>query len=271
MLAPAQPRATLPRSFLLLFLHAGGRAFAGRRGLVLGLLAALPVALAWIQVEKDPRVTATEFVGVMLMFVFQFVVPLAGLFLGVAVLGDEIDARTLTYLFARPHPRPLVFLARYAGLAAAFGLLLLGAVAATAYVYSWRVPLTARQVAGTAGVAALGFLVYAALFAALRMFVRYALFLGFILGFIFEGAVSKLPESGISRWSVWHHLALLETRLFEGRVAASGDLRDLLGGLAPDETVAGSLTVLASVLAVSLAAGAWRVWSQETRLANAST
>jgi len=136
------------RNFLRLSLHAGGRAFVGKRGLVLGLLSALPIALAWIQVENDPRVNETEFVGVMLL-VFQFVVPLAGLFFGVAVLGDEIEGRTLTYLFTRPHPRPLVFLARYFGLATAFGLLLLGTVAVTSYIYASKVPITARQVAGT--------------------------------------------------------------------------------------------------------------------------
>ena len=258
------------RNFLRLSLHAGGRAFVGKRGLVLGLLSALPIALAWIQVENDPRVNETEFVGVMLL-VFQFVVPLAGLFFGVAVLGDEIEGRTLTYLFTRPHPRPLVFLARYFGLATAFGLLLLGTVAVTSYIYASKVPITARQVAGTAGIAVLGFLVYAAFFAALRLFVQRALFVGFILGFIFEGGVSKLPHSGISRCTVWHHLALLEVRLFEGKVSASGDLREVLLGIAPDETVAGSLAVLGAILVLSLAAGAWRVRSQETRLANAST
>ncbi len=261
----------LSSNFLRLWLHAAGRALAGKRGLVLSLLAALPVVLAWVQVEHDNRVNETELVAVMLMFVFQFVVPLAGLFLGVAALGDEIEGRTLTYLFTRPHPRPLVFLARYMGLAFAFALLLFVTVVFTAHIYSSRVPLTRAQIVGSASVAALGFIVYAALFAALRVFVQRALFVGFILGFIFEGGVSKLPDSGISRWSVWHHLALVETRLFDVRVAGSGDLRDLLGGITPEETVVGSLVVLASVLVVSLVAGAWRVRSQETRLANAST
>jgi hypothetical protein len=54
-------------------------------------------------------------------------------------------------------------------------------------------------------------------------------------------------------------------------VNASGDLSEVLGGVAPDETVTGSLATLGAILVVSLAAGAWRVRSQETRLANAST
>ena len=265
------PPRPLPSNFLLLWRHAGGRVFLGKRGLVLVLLAALPILLAWIQVHHDRHVNVTAFFGVILMFVFQFIVPLAGLFLGVSVLGDEIEGRTLTYLFTRPQSRATVFLARYAGVATVFALLLLGAVAATAFVYSTKVPITATQAAETAAVAALGFLVYAALFAALRVFVQRALFIGFILGFIFEGIVSKIPHSGISRCSIWHHLALLELRVLEGRVSGDGDVGELLGGIAPDETVTGSLVILGSILVLSLAAGAWRVWSQETRLANAST
>lgn len=261
----------LPKGFLLLFGHAASRAFLGRRGLVLLLLAALPAILAWIQVRYDSQVTVPEFVGLMLMFAFQFIVLLVGLFLGVAVLGDEIEGRTLTYLFTRPQPRPLVFLARYLGVATAFALLLLGTLSAAAFLYSSRVPITARQAAATAGIGVLGFLVYAAFFAALRVFVQRALFAGFAIGFIFEGAVSKLPGTGIARWSVWHHLALLEVRLFGAGTPASNDLGDLLKGIAPDETATGSLVVLASILVVSLAAGAWRLRSQETRLANAST
>ncbi len=268
---PPPPGLPLPWNFLLLWRHAIRRAFGGRRGVVLLLLAALPVVIAWIQVEHDPHVSTTSFVATMLMFVFQIIVPLVGLFAGVAVLGDEIEGRTLTYLFTRPHPRPLVYLARYMGLATAFALLLLGTISATAYLYASRVPITGKDVAATAGIGVLGFLAYAAFFAALRVFIQRALFVGFLLTFIFEGFVSKIPHSGISRCFVWHHLAVLEMRLFEGRVSAAGDLGDILGGLAPDETAAGSVAVLASILVASLAAAAVRIRAQETRLANAAT
>jgi hypothetical protein len=261
----------MARNFLLLWGHAASRVLLGRRGILLILLAALPAVLAWIQVENDSRVGVTDFVGVTLMFVFQFVVPLAGLFLGVAVLGDEIEGRTLTYLFTRPHPRPLVFLARYFGAVTAFAPLLAATVAAVAYLYGTRVDITARDAVATAGIAVAGFLVYAAIFAALRLFLQRALFAGFILGFIFEGGVSKLPDSGISRCSVWHHLALLEMRLFEGRPDVSGDLGELLRGISPEETAGGSLGVLCTLFAAGLAAGVLRIRSQETRLANAST
>jgi hypothetical protein len=48
-------------------------------------------------------------------------------------------------------------------------------------------------------------------------------------------------------------------------------MRHLLGGVSPDETVATSLVILGAILVVSLALGALRVRSRETRLANAST
>jgi len=261
----------MARSFLLLWGHAASRALRGRRGLTLALLAALPAGLAWVQSHHDPHVNQTEFVGVTLMFVFQFVVPLAGLFLGVSVLGDEIEGRTLTYLFTRPQPRPLVFLARYLGVATAFAPLLAATIAVVAYFYGTRTTITAQQAIATAGIGIAGFLAYAAIFATLRLFTQRALFAGFIVGFIFEGGVSKLPDAAVARWTIWHHLALLETRVFGGKVAASGELQELLRAITPEETVRGSLVVLASIIAVSLVVGVMRVRSRETRLANAPT
>jgi len=259
----------MARSFLLLLGHAAARALRGRRGLVLVLLAALPVLLAWVQVEHGRSLSETRFVAINLMFVFQFVVTLAGLFLGVAVMGDEIEGRTITYLFTRPIPRPLVFLARYLGAVIAFAPLLVACVALMAYLFR-NVPVTARDAAATAGIAVAGFLVYTAIFATLRLFLQRALFVGFIFGFLVEGTISKLPESGISSWSVWHHMALLEVRLFDGRMPDT-HLRHLLQGIAPDETVGRSLAALATVLAVALVIGLLQVRAQETRLANAST
>src|SRR5262245_23295082 len=116
------PPSPLLKRLLLLWGNAASRALRGRRGIVLLVLIALPVFVAWIQVEYDTRATRGEFLAGMLMLTFQFVVTLAGLFVGIAVLGDEIEGRTLTYLFTRPQPRPAVFLARYAGLATPFAL-----------------------------------------------------------------------------------------------------------------------------------------------------
>jgi hypothetical protein len=258
----------MPRNFLRLCVHAGARALQGKRGLVLLVICALPVVLSWIQTSHDPRVTMTKVLAMMLVSVFQIVLPLAGLFLGVAVLGDEIEGRTITYLFTRPQSRAVVFLARYAGVVAVSSCLLVAAAGVAVWLYEARAPVTGQQIAGTAGLAVLGFLVYAAFFAMLRLYVKRALFVGFILTFILEVAVSKLPDSGISRCTVWHHMALLESRLLG---VQPRDMRHLLGGVSPDETVATSLVILGAILVVSLALGALRVRSRETRLANAST
>ncbi|MHC4224514.1 MAG: hypothetical protein ACYSUN_11035, partial [Planctomycetota bacterium] len=61
---------------------------------------------------------------------------------------------------------------------------------------------------------------------------------------------------------VWHHLALLVARLFEGRVPN----HDLLRTIKPEETAGGALTVLAGVFLVSVLAGCWVVKSREVRV-----
>jgi ABC-type transport system involved in multi-copper enzyme maturation permease subunit len=256
------------RSALLLAGHAASRALLGRRGLALVLLALLPAGVAWLRVAHDSPVGVAEYPTVMLMLVYQFVAPFAALFLGVAVLGDEIEGRTVTYLFSRPVPRPLVYVARYAGQVATFSVLLAAALALMALVFRTRVPIDSGDAALSACVAVLGFAVYAAFFAALRVFLRRALFVGFLLAFILEGFISKLPRSGVSSWSVWHHMAVLETGIFGRGFDTSGALTR---GVGDDETVVRSLVILGAVLLASLAAGAWAVRARETRLANTAS
>lgn len=238
-------------------------AFRGKRGIALIALAALPVLIAWLYVRFGVDVARAQFLITVLMGTYQFVVPFAGLFLGVAVLGDEIDGRTVTYLFTRPVPRPVIYLGRLAGATSGFSVVLVLSLLAAARIFGAEIELGSREVLGTLLVAVVGLFVYAALFAAMRAVIQRALFVGFLLGFIVEGVISKLPASGISQWSIWHHLAVIQVRLFEEQPY---QLREVLGGISASETARDSLLVLGVLFAVSLAAGLWLVRSREVRV-----
>lgn len=248
--------------FLLVARHACSQALRGRRGVALVLLALLPVALALLNVRFSDRTTLTHFLGTVLMGTFQFVVPFGALFLGVAVLGDEIEGRTITYLFTRPLPRPVYFAGRLFGFAGAFAIILTAALLAVCLIFRRRLDLSGREIAGTLAIALAGFVVYTVFFAMLRALTRRAIFAGFLLAFIIEGWISKMPHSGLSRCSVWHHLALLQTRLFSTRLS----FHDGLKGIAPTETVSSSITVLASVFLVAVAVGCWHVQTREVNV-----
>jgi len=251
------------RGFLLLGRHAFATTLSGRRLLVLVLLAAVPVGVSVLVVEFDQRLRLDDFLDVVSRVVLQAVAPLVALFLGVAVLGDEIDGRTITYLFTRPVPRPVVFLARLLGAACGFAVLLALSVTACGAVFGGHIDLSAAEIGGSVAVALLGFLVYVAIFAALRAFLRRALFIGFFLGIIFEGMIANLPATRLSLCSVWHHTAVLLTRLFEDRI------HRMPRGLLATETAAGSLQVLLGVLLVAVALGAWKVHAREVRVPSA--
>jgi len=249
---------------LLVWRHACSQALRGRRGLALAALAALPVLVALLQVRAGHGVRFSHFMGTVVVGTYQFVVPFTALFLGVAVLGDEIEGRTITYLFTRPLPRQGYFLGRYLGYATAAVLLLSASLLACGLLFRTRIELSGREIAGTLAIAAGGLLTMLAFMAALRAFFDRALFAGFLLGFIFEGMVSKMPaKSGLSQVSIWHHLALLQIHLMGPRALQHVEFAP---GISPDETVRGSLIALATVLVVCLLLGMWRVRAREIRI-----
>ena len=248
---------------LLVWRHATGRSLRGKRVIILALLACLPVVMAALEVASERPVDLDRFMGLVFHGVLRFVVPITALFLGVGVLGDEIEGRTITYLFTRPLPRPVFFLGRLAGFVSAFAFILSAALLAMAFIFRAGVELSGREIAGTIGIALLGLVVYASVFATLRAITRHAVFIGFLLCFILEFWFASLPASALSKWSVWHHLALLQSRLFEPRFFPRGEF---LQGIAATETVSGSLWVLGIVLLVSLAYGSWIVHSREVNV-----
>jgi hypothetical protein len=260
------------RGYLLVSSNAFGRLLTEKRTLALLLLVALPVVFAFLQVTFERSVdldtflpaTAwpTRYVLTTLFVVLQLVVPLCALVVGVAVMGDEIESRCVTYLFTRPLPRWVAYLGRLAGHAAAGGLLITVSVLLVAYLLGRKVELSGREVAASLGIALAGFLVYTTLFAALRLLLRRALFVGFILAVIFEGWVSKLPDSRFASLSVWHHLAVLHARLFGDRWVGQAIPESI--GL--NETAAHSLWALAIVFVASLLIGITLVQLREIRI-----
>jgi ABC-type transport system involved in multi-copper enzyme maturation permease subunit len=248
------------RASLLLARHAFAATLRGRRLLALLFLAAMPVAVSFLIVGFDPHVQAGDFVEVMLHVVVQAVTPLLALVAGVAVLGDEIEGRTVTYLFTRPVPRPLVFAARFTGCTSGFAIVLGAAAAACGAAFAGHIGLGTLRLLLASAVPVIGFFAWAAVFAALRAFLRRALFVGFFVAVIFEGMVGNLPASPLSNLSVSHHLAVLLVRVLDGFPFHPPQ------GLGPDESAFASAQALLGVFVVALLAGAWKVHAREIRI-----
>jgi hypothetical protein len=247
---------------LLVARQAFGQSFRGGRLFALLLLVLVPVLIATAISYARGRVNSEAYAWIMLFFVYQVVVPFIGLFLGVGALGDEIEGRTITYLFTRPIPRPVLYVGRLLGYAAGFSLLLAAAVLAIQALLGRRIPGLETGGATAAAIAVGGFCAYLALFALLRTLFRRALYLGAFLAFVFEGLVSKLPGARISQISIWHHMAVLFTKC-----ADTGSLDpDLVASILPTETARGSALALAVTFGAALLAGAVLVHRREVHV-----
>ena len=53
------------------------------------------------------------FGGMIWLLYLRFIVPVLGTFYGTALIADEVEDRTITYLFTRPIPRGAIVLGKY--------------------------------------------------------------------------------------------------------------------------------------------------------------
>ncbi len=60
------------------------------------------------------QVGGSAIFGMMIWVLFlRFIVPVLGVFYGTSLVADEVDDKTITYLFTRPIPRGAVMLGKY--------------------------------------------------------------------------------------------------------------------------------------------------------------
>ena len=133
-----------------------GEMLWSRRTIFMALVVGGPVLLALIVRGLDLfgmtalRVNGRAVGGIgvfgviMWMLFLRFIVPVLAVFYGTALMADEIEDRTLTYLFTRPIPRGAVLVGKYLAYIACTILVVLPAVM---LVYFLVVPF--RQVPAT--------------------------------------------------------------------------------------------------------------------------
>src|ERR1044072_6995710 len=56
---------------------------------------------------------ATIFGMIIWLLYIRFILPILGVFYGTSLIADEVDDKTITYLFTRPIPRSAVLLGKY--------------------------------------------------------------------------------------------------------------------------------------------------------------
>ena len=142
------------------------------------------------------------------IFYLRFTVPVLGVFYGTALIADEVDDKTITYLFSRPIPRGAVLLGKYLAYLVATGFVVLPSVS---IVYLLIVPIGGSlggsflDFAKDLLLLAVGLAVYGALFAFIGAWFRRPLLIGLVFIFGWEQAALAFPGY-LKRFTVAYYL-----------------------------------------------------------------
>jgi ABC-2 type transport system permease protein len=214
---PPQAMPSLLTASLRVFDVSLGEMLWSRRTVFLALVVGGPVLIALIlrivtalnvpalRVNGVPLAGASIF-GVMIWLLFlKFIVPILGIFYGTALMADEIEDKTITYLFTRPIPRSAVLVGKYLAYIVSTVLIVLPSVLV---VYFLVVPIGGGSIARTFPdllrdllLLTLGLAVYGAVFAAVGAWIKRPVLFGLFFALGWENAVLLMPGY-LKRFSV---------------------------------------------------------------------
>jgi ABC-2 type transport system permease protein len=180
-------------------------------GVVLRLVATAGLGRV-VSVDGMAAGGATIFGGMMWLLYLRFIIPVLGVFYGTALMADEVEDKTITYLFSRPIPRGAVIVGKYLAYLASTVLVVLPSVM---FVYFLIVPIGSGSLAGTfpalvtdLGLLGLGLAVYGALFAVIGARLKHPLVTGLVFAFGWEQAALMFPGY-LKRLTVAYYLQAL--------------------------------------------------------------
>jgi len=137
------------------------------------------------------------FGGIIWLLYLKFVVPVFGAFYGTALVSDEVEDRTITYLFTRPIARGAIVIGKYLAYVACTVLVVLPSVMV---VFLLITPIGGGSIAATfpllladLGLLALGLAVYGAVFAFIGAQIPRPLVAGLVLVFGWEQLALIVP------------------------------------------------------------------------------
>ena len=208
------------------------------------------------------QVDAVSMFGAIIWILFLwFIVPVLGVFYGTSLIADEVDDKTITYLFTRPVRRGAVVVGKYMAYLLCTSLVVLPSVM---IVYFLMVPF--RQIPASfialvidLGVLGLGLAAYGALFALVGAAIRRPLVVGLVFVFGWELVTLVMPGY-LKRFTLAYYLQTLVPHAMP-----TGDTVSLLQGAVFREPppVAVSIGVLVLVIVASLALAARVVEQRE--------
>ena len=201
-----------------------GEMLWSRRSVFLGVLLGGPVVMAlglravWImragvmQVNGAPISGIAIFGGMIWGLFINIIVPLLGVFYGTSLIADEVEDKTITYLFTRPIPRRAVLMGKYLAYLACTILLVLPSVVLMFFLV---IPIGSSSIAEgfpllvtDLAMLAIGLAAYGAVFALVGTTMKRPLIVGLVYAFGWEPAVLLFPGY-LKRLTVAYYLQAL--------------------------------------------------------------
>ncbi len=181
---------------------------------LIALFVRVLVALGAPMPRRDAgiRMTGPAIFGLMIWVVYlRFTIPILGVFYGTSLMADEVEDKTITYLFTRPIRRGAVLVGKYLAYLACTVFVVLPSVM---LVYLLIVPMRGSlggsfiDLLKDLALLALGLAVYGALFAFVGAKFKRPLLIGLIFIFGWEQAALAFPGY-LKKFTVAYYLQAL--------------------------------------------------------------
>ncbi|HSG28432.1 MAG TPA: ABC transporter permease subunit [Candidatus Krumholzibacterium sp.] len=210
-----------------------------RRTLWIAIMGLIPVACAVLLLAAD-TVFQTEnlrlstiYPQLSYLLFLHFLLPLTSIFIGTAIIGDEVEEKTLPYLITRPVPRwGIVAMKTLAG------VITIGAVILVSFTLTWlimnagsgmgRLIRSAPAFIRSGSALLLGTLVYVPLFGVVGALLKRPVLAGLLFAFGWESSVAFFPGN-VRLLTVAHYLHSLFPPI---RKISTSDIGGSLFGIA---------------------------------------
>ena len=221
-----------------------GQMLWSRRSVFLGIVTGGPVLLAFmiraivmwtpagvLQVN-GARMSGAALFGMMIWLLYiRFIVPVLGVFYGTALIADEIEDKTITYLFTRPIPRSAVLFGKYLAYLVCTVLLVLPSVVLVYFIVvslggegGGTVGSEFPSLVKDLGMLAVGLAAYGAVFAMVGTRLKRPLVIGLVFAFGWEPGVLLFPGY-VKRLTVAYYLQALVPHAMPNESAVSALLQ----------------------------------------------
>jgi len=206
-------KVSLTKAITVIFEITFDQTIKSKKTIFMVMLGFLPVFMTfYYRLAQPTHIVPPQFVLFhTMLFFLLFVSMFIALFYGTSIIGDEIDNKTITYLFTRPIPKYIIAIGKFLAYIVGVFLILIPPI-----MISFLIILSDGEMAGNfsntvntfanqLGVIILALIVYGAIFMFFGSRLRHPVIAGMLLAFGWEKITIIVPGL-IRKFSVVHYL-----------------------------------------------------------------